>query len=139
MNTELKVIKLINGDEIFAKICVDDLNFHDEIQMFDPYVVEQAYRETGESYMILTPYIPFKARGLTLIKKSMILTMFDADAELAKFYENSIDAADYKIEINRKQLKQANQDFVFLKKQRESMKPIFTKAAFYAPYSKAVH
>lgn len=134
----LRVFKLLNGEEIFGHVIPEHIH-KDEVEITNPMMVEQAYKPTGEPYIVLTAYIPFAAEGSTVIKQDMIVTSFECDREMTKFYNNSLRRSKERVEVTKKELKQANQQFAFDEAQRENMVPIKTKIGFYIPYSRALH
>jgi len=86
------ILKLINGQEIFAKIYEDEANSLDPfVVMYDPLVQEEYFNEDGSTVVTMNKYsTATHERMIPLAKHTIISTCIMSDP-FKEYYKQSID------------------------------------------------
>tara|TARA_B100002052_G_C15756823_1_gene540441 strand:+ start:597 stop:998 length:402 start_codon:yes stop_codon:yes gene_type:complete len=91
------VVKLINGEEIFALISIEETDHEPIIMLQSPVIMKMLSNGVGQ-YVKIKPWLELPQEDLYLIKPDKIITMSEVkDKQVIHFYERYLN--DEEVEI----------------------------------------
>lgn len=80
---EIQMVRLVSGEEIIGTC---KLLENGDIEVINPMLVDTAYNQNGEGYVVLNKYMPFVSEERVVFKSMHVLNSHTVHHEVQKFY-----------------------------------------------------